>query len=120
MDTTVGYTGGESESPTYKTVCAGDGHTEALKIKYDPDKTKYKELLDLFWEQYDGSFPSPQYKSAIWYHSEEQKQAIEDSISQYSKRFGSEPELDVLPATHWTDAEAYHQKYYTKFDTDDD
>lgn len=109
----MGYTGGTSERPTYESVCRGDGHTEALKIRYDPQKTDYKELLDLFWKQYRGSSGKPQYKSAIWYHNEEQKRAIEDSMAQYAARSGRTPKLDVLPATKWNDAEDYHQKYYS-------
>lgn len=114
METRVGYTGGRSERPTYESVCRGDGHTEAIKVKFDPNRTDYTEILDLYWQQYRGSSGKPQYKSAIWYHNEEQKQAIEDSIAQFSARKGRKPKLDVLPATKWTDAEGYHQKYYMK------
>ena len=68
-ETRVGYTGGTSEMPTYESVCRGDGHTEALKIRFDPSKTKYKELLDLFWKQNRGSSGRNPYKTSIWYCS---------------------------------------------------
>jgi len=111
---TVGYTGGQNEDPTYESVCSGDGHTEALKITYNPSQTSFKELLALFWKQYRGTTSNPQYKTAIWYHDEEQKMAIEESIAEWSKAHqGQKPELDVLPATQWHDAESYHQKYYS-------
>lgn len=111
MSTSVGYTGGTNPNPTYGSVCDGDGHTEAIKIEYDPDKTTYKDLLDVFWKQYRGSSESVQYKSAIWYHSDEQKRAIEASLEAIAARKGKVPDVDVLPARSWHDAEGYHQKY---------
>eukprot|EP00746_Dinoflagellata_sp_MGD_P140497 gnl/MRDRNA2_/MRDRNA2_73733_c0_seq1.p2 gnl/MRDRNA2_/MRDRNA2_73733_c0~~gnl/MRDRNA2_/MRDRNA2_73733_c0_seq1.p2 ORF type:complete len:125 (-),score=25.93 gnl/MRDRNA2_/MRDRNA2_73733_c0_seq1:135-509(-) len=104
----AGYTGGRSKNPTYESVCAGDGHTEALKIKFDAGKTSYKELLDLFWKLYEEGEPSPepQYKMAIWYHDEEQKQAALDSMEEHARLTGSKPKLDILPATDWTDVES--------------
>eukprot|EP00930_Biecheleria_cincta_P040592 TRINITY_DN27806_c0_g1_i2.p2 TRINITY_DN27806_c0_g1~~TRINITY_DN27806_c0_g1_i2.p2 ORF type:complete len:105 (+),score=20.96 TRINITY_DN27806_c0_g1_i2:376-690(+) len=71
-----------SSSPTYESVCGNDGHTEAIRIEYDPSQVTYEELLDKFW---DGHRPAPakaQYKSAIWTHSEEQKQIAERTIQE--------------------------------------
>jgi len=92
----------------------GDGHTEAIKLEYDPTQTSYDELLDSFWQQYRGGGGKAQYKSAIWYHSEEQKQAIERSLDRVAQRTGRLPAVDVLPASEWHDAEDYHQKYVEK------
>lgn len=113
MWTSVGYTGGTSARPTYESVCRGDGHTEALKVQFDPSKTSYSELLDIYWKEYRGSDSKPQYKAAIWYHNEEQKQEIEESIKRFAERSGRKPKVDVLPATKWNDAESYHQKYFS-------
>lgn len=83
-------------------------------IEFDPSRTEYKELLGLFWKQYHGSSSKVQYKTAIWYHTEEQQKAIEESIGEFSTRSGRQPKIDVLPASKWYDAEGYHQKYYQK------
>eukprot|EP00747_Dinoflagellata_sp_TGD_P082549 gnl/TRDRNA2_/TRDRNA2_161739_c0_seq3.p2 gnl/TRDRNA2_/TRDRNA2_161739_c0~~gnl/TRDRNA2_/TRDRNA2_161739_c0_seq3.p2 ORF type:complete len:144 (+),score=31.83 gnl/TRDRNA2_/TRDRNA2_161739_c0_seq3:89-520(+) len=119
----VGYTGGENPKPTYETVCDGDGHTEAIKIDYDPDQTTYKELLEMFWiwkEQHGTIQSIPQYKAAIWYHNDEQKQEIETSMQAIAASTGRTPQVDVFPATAWHDAEEYHQKYYKKLEGEDD
>lgn len=113
--TSVGYTGGSSPKPTYQTVCRGDGHTEALKIDYDPGTTTYQELLDMFWSLYRGSDNfSEQYKTAIWYHNEEQREEIVKSMEKVKEKLGSYPDIDILPASTWHDAEDYHQKYMEK------
>eukprot|EP00746_Dinoflagellata_sp_MGD_P149647 gnl/MRDRNA2_/MRDRNA2_81651_c0_seq1.p1 gnl/MRDRNA2_/MRDRNA2_81651_c0~~gnl/MRDRNA2_/MRDRNA2_81651_c0_seq1.p1 ORF type:complete len:348 (-),score=58.77 gnl/MRDRNA2_/MRDRNA2_81651_c0_seq1:87-995(-) len=113
MNTTVGYTGGQSEDPTYETVSRGDGHREALKIEFDPSKTLYEELLEFFWKQYEES-PTrnrlAKVNKAIWYHNEEQRKAIEDSISRYTVRTGLNPKINVMPAAKWHVAEGYQQK----------
>eukprot|EP00747_Dinoflagellata_sp_TGD_P081652 gnl/TRDRNA2_/TRDRNA2_161399_c0_seq2.p1 gnl/TRDRNA2_/TRDRNA2_161399_c0~~gnl/TRDRNA2_/TRDRNA2_161399_c0_seq2.p1 ORF type:complete len:312 (-),score=44.80 gnl/TRDRNA2_/TRDRNA2_161399_c0_seq2:334-1269(-) len=119
VSTTVGYTGGQSENPTYDSVSRGGDHKEALRIKFDSRKTEYKELLDMFWKQYQDAGKKVKLKRAVlWYHSEEQRKSIEDSISKYSAKAGSTPEVDVLPASKWYDAEEYNQKYYWKEEND--
>ena len=72
----MGYTGGKTENPTYGTVCGGDGHTEALKVEFDPRVISYDDLLNAFWEEHNpsGYKPKAQYKSAIWPTSESQKE----------------------------------------------
>lgn len=112
LKTSVGYTGGSTSNPTYKTVKGGDGHTEAIRIEYDPSKVTYDELLDMFYK--DSSAESTgckvQYKSAIWVHSQEQRAAAEER----ARLEGKNGRLDILDAQPWTDAEEYHQKYYSK------
>lgn len=83
MSTRVGYTGGETPSPTYKSVCAGDGHTEALQIEYDPTVIDYEALLNKFWSEHDYSFNyMNQYKSAVWAHNDEQRAIAEEKMRQ--------------------------------------
>jgi len=108
--TTVGYTGGKASNPSYESVCAGDGHTEALQVQYDPEKVTYDELLKVFHKGCHGdSRGKVQYKSAVWYHTPEQKKAAEKSAQSLGRR-----NLDIQPAQTWHDAEQYHQKYYKK------
>lgn len=113
LDTRVGYTGGQSPSPTYESVRSGDGHTEALRIHYDPDQVSYTELLDHFFKKHR---PQPtaktQYKSAIWCHDSHQLHAAETSLRE---RAVPEKSVSIAPAMIWHDAEEYHQKYVKKF-----
>lgn len=108
----VGYTGGENRNPTYQTVCAGDGHYEALQLEYDEDQLSYEDLVDAFFSMHAvNTMGKKQYRSAILYHDEEQKETAEKVLK--SKRVPKD--LDVLePASHWHDAEEYHQKYAVK------
>jgi len=106
--TSVGYTGGENAKPSYESVCGGDGHTEAIRIEYDPDKISYDQLLDEFYRGHTPMGGKQQYMSAVWYHNEEQKQALETRINAGS------PLVHLEPAKPWHDAEEYHQKYYIK------
>eukprot|EP00411_Alexandrium_monilatum_P107305 CAMPEP_0175768778 /NCGR_PEP_ID=MMETSP0097-20121207/70609_1 /TAXON_ID=311494 /ORGANISM="Alexandrium monilatum, Strain CCMP3105" /LENGTH=207 /DNA_ID=CAMNT_0017078911 /DNA_START=20 /DNA_END=641 /DNA_ORIENTATION=- len=109
VSTTVGYTGGRNPSPTYESVCGGDGHTEAIQIEYDPSQVSYDDLLKQF---YRGHQPSPgkaQYKSAVWYHNEEQKQSAEAAAEATGNAW-----VDLDEAQDFHAAEEYHQKYYQK------
>lgn len=105
----MGYTGGTSPSPTYETVCAGDGHTEAIRIEYDPSQLTYEQLLGAFLNGHRPAPSKPQYKSAVWYHNEEQKQIAERLVIDAGK-----VNIDVDTDQTWYDAEDYHQKYYQK------
>mmetsp|Transcript_4076 Transcript_4076/g.6436 ORF Transcript_4076/g.6436 Transcript_4076/m.6436 type:complete len:111 (-) Transcript_4076:153-485(-) len=105
----VGYTGGANQRPTYESVCGGDGHTEAIRIEFDPSKVSYETLLDEFKAGHRPMRGNPQYKSAIWYENEEQKRIAEESIKDSRS-------IDLDKAPSWHDAEDYHQKYYTKKD----
>jgi len=122
--TTSGYTGGQKANPTYEEVSAGiTGHAEAVQILYDPSKVTYEELLEVFWRNIDPTTPDrqfcdrgTQYRSAIYYHDEAQKQAIEASVARLrsTKPFSDPIVTQVAPAATFWPAEEYHQDYYTK------
>jgi methionine-S-sulfoxide reductase len=124
ISTTVGYTGGEEKNPTYEEVFSGKtGHAEAIEISYDPSRITYAELLDVFWRninptQADGQFVDigSQYRSAIFYHSDEQKRLAEASKEklEQSGRFEKEIVTEIVPATEFHLAEEYHQDFYKK------
>ena len=84
--TVVGYTGGQGKNPTYDSVCANDGHTEAIQIEFDPEKVSYEELLEVFWKAHHPSDGKAQYKSAIWYQDEEQRRIAEASCKKNGSR----------------------------------
>lgn len=111
-ETTVGYTGGKTKNPNYGTVCRGDGHTEAIQVEYDPTKVDYDELLDVFYKNCSAESRNTkvQYKSAVWYHNEEQKKKAEAA----AQKHGKTGRLDIEEAPAWYDAEERHQKYYEK------
>lgn len=114
MATRVGYTGGENPNPSYKSVCAGDGHTEAMQVDFDPSQIEYKDLLKKFWSEHSFSRTTKtQYKSAIWAHSDEQRAAAEAS-KQELQLAGKQVATEVLNEKPWHDAEEYHQKYVAK------
>jgi peptide-methionine (S)-S-oxide reductase len=119
-----GYTGGHKPNPTYEEVSAGaTGHTESIEIAYDPAVVTYATLLDVFWHNIDPTVKDrqfcdagSQYRSAIFYHNEEQKRLAEASKKalEQSKRFPGPIYTEIVPATTFYPAEEYHQKYYQK------
>jgi len=119
-----GYTGGESEDPTYKQVCSGTtGHLEAVQVVYDPDKISYSEILDIFWRHVDPTDPGgqfvdrgSQYGTAIFYHDEEQRVTAEKSKQalEASGRFNQPIVTPIRPISEFFEAEEYHQDYYKK------
>lgn len=119
-----GYTGGHTVNPTYEQVCTDQtGHTEAVQITYDSDLFPYEKLLDIFWQQIDPTDAGGQfhdrgssYRTAIFYHTEEQRQLAEASkrALQESGRFDREIVTEILPAAPFYPAEDYHQEYYRK------
>ncbi len=119
-----GYTGGHRENPTYQDISSGEtGHLEAVEISFDPGKISYPELLDLFWRQVDPTDPGgqfadrgDQYKTAIFYHSEEQMKAAQASKEKLDKSgiFDKPVVTEILPGTVFFTAEDYHQDYYRK------
>jgi len=119
-----GYTGGHKEKPTYEDVCNGTtGHLEAVQITYDPSKISYQQLLDVFWRQIDptdarGQFvdKGSQYKTAIFYHNEEQKKLAEESKRKLveSGRFNKRIVTEIRGFSKFFKAEDYHQNYYKK------
>jgi peptide-methionine (S)-S-oxide reductase len=120
--TVSGYTGGMRQNPTYEQVSAGrTGHTEAVEIAYDPKKVDYAKLLDIFWRNIDpfardAQFcdHGSQYRSAIFYHDEEQRRLAEESKAAVEKRFGRKVETEIAAAVKFWPAEDYHQDYYLK------
>jgi peptide methionine sulfoxide reductase msrA/msrB len=119
-----GYTGGQKPNPTYEEVSAGGtGHAEAIQVLYDPSKVHYADLLEVFWRQIDptdsgGQFVDrgKQYRSAIFYHNEEQKHLAEKSWDEIQKsgRYNKPIITEILPASEFYRAEEYHQDYYKK------
>lgn len=122
IHTEVGYTGGQVENPTYRQVCNGTtGHAEAVKIDFDPKVTSYGKLLDIFFHKHDpttkdrqGNDRGTQYRSAIFYHSEEQKQLAEQAKATHQARFKDPIVTEISPAGPWYRAEDYHQQYLEK------
>ena len=122
--TTVGYTGGSFKEPTYKDVCSGKtGHAEAVEVEYDRSQVSYEELLAVFWEIHDpttlnrqGPDVGTQYRSAMFYHTAEQKVAAIASKEQlqHSGRFKNPIVTEIVPASQFYRAEEYHQQYFEK------
>jgi peptide-methionine (S)-S-oxide reductase len=120
--TTSGYSGGKGANPTYEQVSAGGtGHIEVVKIDYDPAKVSYEQLLDIFWRNIDpldarGQFcdKGSQYRSAIFYGNEKEKELAEASKKKIAEKLGQKVETDILPAAEFYAAEDYHQDYYEK------
>jgi peptide-methionine (S)-S-oxide reductase len=122
--TRVGYCGGRIDSPTYHDVCGGDtGHAEAVEVTFDPLLISYNELLKVFWECHDptqlnrqGPDFGEQYRSAIFFHSEEQRIAATASRDELENRqvYRRSIVTQIVPAAQFWEAEAYHQKYHQK------
>ena len=124
VSTVVGYTGGKEKNPTYEQVSSGrTGHRESIEVTFDPAQVSYEQLIEVFWHnidptQADGQFADrgPQYRTAIFYHSEEQKRLAEEAKDKLEKsgRFKKPIATQILPASAFWPAEEYHQKYYLK------
>jgi len=124
VSTTSGYTAGKTAGPTYKEVSrGGTGHTEAVRVVYDPQKVDYGKLVDTFWRNVDlvdggGQFcdRGPEYRPAIFVHNDEQKKIAEASKAALaaSGRFKQPIVVPVEPAREFWVAEDYHQDYYMK------
>ena len=122
--TSVGYTGGTTQNPTYEQVCTGQsGHAEVVRVEFDPSSISYEELLDEFWGCHDpttlnrqGPDQGTQYRSAIYYHSPDQEAAALASKEKADEagRFKSPIVTEITPASEYTMAEDYHQKYLEK------
>ena len=122
--TEVGYTGGTTENPTYKQVCGNStGHAEAVRLEFDPARTSYEELLAAFFGMHDptqwnrqGPDFGSQYRSAVFFHDEEQEKAARAAIDQLTESgvFKRKIVTQVVPAGPWWRAEEYHQKYFEK------
>jgi len=122
VSATSGYTGGQSENPTYQEICTGEtGHAECLQIVYDPSVISFDELLEVFWETHDpttlnrqGADVGTQYRSGIFYHNQEQKEKAEKYKAELDKS-GAFPRPIVTEITAFSKfypAEDYHQQYF--------
>jgi peptide-methionine (S)-S-oxide reductase len=124
--TAVGYAGGQTPNATYEEVCSGmTGHTEVVRVIYDPEKIDYEDLLKVFWESHDptqgmrqGNDVGTQYRSAIYVLDDEQKKIAEESKRNYQKRLTAagrgEITTEILGAGEFYYAEDYHQQYLAK------
>jgi len=126
LSTAVGYAGGHTPNPTYREVCSGHtGHTEVVRVAFDPKAVSYEEILRVFWEGHDptqgmrqGNDVGTQYRSALYYHDAEQERAARASRESYQKalsRAGHGPiTTEIAPAPEFFFAEEYHQQYLAK------
>ncbi len=124
ISVTPGYAGGEEENPTYQQVCSGEtGHVEAVQVVFDPEKVSYQKLLEVFWRQIDPTDPGgqfadrgPQYRTAIFYHDDDQRRLAEKSKEALagSGRFDKPISTRIEAYTTFYPAEDYHHDYYEK------
>lgn len=124
ISVTSGYTGGTTQNPTYEQVSSGTtGHAEAVQVVYDPRKIRYEKLLDIFWRNIDPTVKDrqfcdhgSQYRSGIFYHSEEQRRSAVRSreLLEKNKRFREAVVTEITSAGPFYRAEEYHQHYYKK------
>ncbi|MGE5238863.1 MAG: peptide-methionine (S)-S-oxide reductase MsrA [Chloroflexota bacterium] len=124
VSTRVGYTGGRTTNPTYEEVCSGaTGHAEAVEILYDPSRISYPTLLEVFWQNIDPvavnrqfADRGTQYRTAVFYHNEEQKRLAIESKESLAKsgKFAGPIATEIVPASEFYSGEEYHQGYYRK------
>lgn len=124
VETSVGYTDGNTVNPTYPEVCTGNsGHAEAVQITFDPALVSYTQLLDIFWQCHDptqhnrqGPDVGTQYRSAIFFHTPQQETAANASKTQQEKsgRFDKPIATEIVAASAYYRAEDYHQQYLEK------
>lgn len=119
-----GYIGGHVDQPNYKQVCTGEtGHAEAIQISFDPQQISYAALLEIFFLSHDPTTPNrqgndvgTQYRSAVFYQNEAQKDTVNALLDNYRREntFGAAPVTQVLAAVEFFPAEDYHQQYFAK------
>src|SRR3954452_12950234 len=122
LRTTVGYTGGEVDDPTYEQVCSGrTGHAEAVEVEYDPKLVSYDQLLATFSDSHTPTTPTrrgwdvaSQYRSAIFTHDGEQQRAAAASRDEYQRGLKREIVTEIVPVASFWPAEDYHQQYLEK------
>lgn len=122
LSTTSGYTGGRTVNPSYDQVKTGrTGHIESLQVKFDSSVVSYEELLSLFWHNVDptqagGQFcdKGNQYRTVIFYHDASQKQLAEETKAEVRSELGRRVQTEIVKASTFFAAEAYHQDYYKK------
>jgi len=120
LDARVGYTGGATDKPNYRGVCSGrTGHAESLQITFDPTILTYRQILEFFYRMHDpttlnrqGADVGTQYRSAIFWHDEEQEKVAKEVTAQAEKQWWKKPiTTEVAKIGEWYDAETYHQQY---------
>lgn len=119
-----GYTGGTTANPTYNQVCTGDtGHAEALQLSFNPSKISYREILEIFFSVHDpttlnrqGADVGMQYRSAIFYHNEQQKAVAEELIGELNKANVWKKSIvtQIVPLDTFYPAEDYHREYFSR------
>ncbi|NBB51544.1 peptide-methionine (S)-S-oxide reductase MsrA [Rhizobium sp. CRIBSB] len=122
VDAVSGYTGGTTDNPTYEAVSAGGtGHYEAVRVTYDPARVTYAQLLDVYWKNVDPFDPvgqfcdkGPSYRAAVFPATPGETEAAMTSGQAVARQFGQPVAVEILPATTFHEAEAYHQDYYLK------
>lgn len=124
VNASVGYTGGTMKNPSYENVCTGEtGHAEAVEVEYNPKQVSYEKLLDIFWSIHNptqlnrqGPDIGAQYRSAIFYHNDKQKQAALKSKEKLEKsgKYKKPIATEIKPASVFYRAEGYHQRYLEK------
>jgi peptide-methionine (S)-S-oxide reductase len=120
LDVTSGYMGGHVDNPTYRAVCEGDtGHAECVQVTFDPARIRYEDLLEWFFRSHDpttlnrqGADEGTQYRSAIFWHDEAQREAAQQAIAKYKPQFASPIVTEVTAASRFWPAEQYHQDYF--------
>ncbi len=120
IDVEAAYANGHTENPTYKDVCSGQtGFAEVAKVTFNPQRIKLSEILDMFWLAHDpttlnrqGADVGTQYRSGIYYNSDEQKKFAITSIANAQKAFDKKIVTEIEPLKKYTVAENYHQDYY--------
>jgi peptide-methionine (S)-S-oxide reductase len=122
VSTAVGYAGGKTENATYKQVCSGKtGHAETVEVEYDSEKMTFRQLLEVFWRLHDptqlnmqGPDVGTQYRSAIFYASDEQRKMAEESLKNEQRKHGRRIMTEIAPLKNFCPAEEYHQHYVKK------
>ncbi|KAL7147622.1 hypothetical protein ABFS83_06G119600 [Erythranthe nasuta] len=120
--TEVGYTQGYLDNPTYEDVCSGTtGHSEVVRVQYDPNECRFETLLDVFWSRHDPTTPNrsgndvgTQYRSGIYFYTPEQEKAALESKERQQKLMSRKIVTEILPAKKYYRAEEYHQQYLSK------
>ena len=124
VSTSVGFMGGNFKNPTYKDVCKGDtGHAEVVHLEFDPKIVSYEDLLEVFWNVHDPTTPNRQgpdigiqYRSVIFYHSDDQEKIAKELKEKLekNKRFKNKIVTEITKAKEFYKAESYHQRYFEK------
>jgi len=121
-EVTCGYTGGHKPNPSYEDICNGNtGHAEVVNVTFDPDEISSEQILDIFFTLHDptqlnrqGADVGDQYRSAMFYSSESQKQVFTDAVERAKEIWGSNIVTEVTPLAENFEAEDYHQDYFEK------